>query len=45
MKLCHLSEETRAQDIKTLTPFARMWYGNMGEINTTTHRIELTPGA
>jgi hypothetical protein len=45
MDLCHLSEETRAQVIETLTPFARMWDGNLGEINTTPHRIELTPGA
>jgi hypothetical protein len=45
MDLGHLSEETRAQVIETLTPFARMWDGNLGEINTTPHIIELTPGA
>jgi hypothetical protein len=44
MDLGHLSEESRVQFIETLTPFARMWDGNLGEINTT-HRIELTPGA
>jgi hypothetical protein len=40
-----LLDETRAQVIETLTPFARMWDGNLGKINTTPHRIEIIPGA
>jgi hypothetical protein len=45
MHLENITSETRKQVIDTIIPFARMWCGNLGEINTTPHRIELSPGA
>jgi hypothetical protein len=45
MHLENITSETRKQVIDTIIPFARMWYEDLGEINTTPHRIEISPGA
>ena len=45
VSLQHLPPHVRTRVRDMLTPYSRMWSGDLGEVRTTQHRIKLDPGS
>ena len=45
VSLQHLPSHVRTRVRDMLTPYSRMWSGDLGEVRATRHRIELNPGS